>query len=339
MYCSCSLINIFALNFVGRIDTGRKCVTLCCEAIADTPAIALCGTGEETIGAFRQMRERVILECVSPDKERIYTKGCLKCTNYQMGEWKNDYLINYVNLSMYPAPCQCRCFYCNFNNDSNDIYTESAAQSYETMFEALDFAIKTGLIAPNAAWQISSGEIAIHPYRDRIFDLVKDCRAMFYTNCFRFDYQIAANLAENPLSAINLSIDSGTRETWRKIKGFDNFGKILEVLGKYRSCSRPGQITLKYIVLPDINDGQEDFEGIINLMKTLGTSHLALARNIETKYAKEDAGEEKLVAAAGRLVAMLYQNKLTFDMFTFSPLERQKVSMFATRKVAGLEQF
>ena len=54
-------------------------------------------------------------------------------------------------------------------------------------------------------WQISTGEITIHPYKDRILDLVKNDRACFYTNAFIFDEKIAANLKVNPNSAINLS--------------------------------------------------------------------------------------------------------------------------------------
>jgi len=333
MYKNCPLISSFALNFNGRIDGERRCVSLCCESLPEIPAIALCETGKETIDAFRQMRDRVILESLLSSGERTFTNACQKCANYSLDKWKNDYLIGYVNLSMYPAPCQCRCSYCDVSKEQFDAVNDAdVAECYEKIFDALKYAIETGLIAPKALWQISSGEIAIHPYRERIFDLVQNRTAVFYTNCFNFDSRIAANLAANPDSSINLSIDSGTRDTWHKIKGADNFWKIIENLAKYnKNSSRPGQITLKYIVVPGINDNLEDYAGIIDLMKGLGTTHLTLARDTRTKYNLSEAETERLVTATGQLTAMLFRNKLTFDMFTFTPPEREKIVAAATK--------
>jgi hypothetical protein len=333
MHHGCQMISGFALNFVGRLDGGRRCVMLCCEPIVNVPAVALGGTGEETIRAFMRMREGALLECASPSEDRAFTAGCLGCANYQAREWEDGRLIGSINLSCYPSPCQCRCVYCEVDKAP----AEGAAEGYEIMFGALDYALGEGLIAQGATWQVSCGEITIHPYKDRILDLVKDRRAVFYTNCFRFDYQIAANLAANPASCINISIDSGTRETWHKIKGFDNFGKVVGNLAKYRdSGSRNGQITLKYIVLPGVNDGAEDYAGAVALMKALGTGHLTLARDCRTKYGQGWEGQGSLVAAAGRLVAMLHQNGLSFDMFTFSPAEREGAAAAAARHLTQM---
>ena len=67
-----------------------------------------------------------------------------------------------------------------------------------------------------------------------------------------------------------LSIDCGTPETWRKIKGFNNFDKAIENLEKYREyTTRPNQIRFKYIILPGINDSADDYEGLIEIMKRL----------------------------------------------------------------------
>jgi wyosine [tRNA(Phe)-imidazoG37] synthetase (radical SAM superfamily) len=275
------------------------------------------------------MRDSVILESASPSEERTFTSACFKCAHYISGDWKNSYLIGYVNLSMYPAPCQCRCSYCEVPKDHFDVLKDSGvAESYEKMFDALKYAIEIGLIAPKAWWQVSSGEIAIHPYRERIFEIVQNRTVMFYTNCFIFDSKIGANLTSNPASSINLSIDAGTKDTWHKVKGADNFGKIIENLAEYRnSSSRPGQITLKYIILPGINDNIKDYAAIIDLLIALGTNHLTLARDTRTKYGQSEEENERLVTAAGQLTAMLYQNKLTFnfDTFTFTPLEREKI--------------
>jgi len=338
-YYSCSFINALALNFVGRIDTGEKCVRLCCENVEGFPAVMFDETGKGTIENFIQMRNEVISESALPESERIFSNGCAKCVNYQLSGWKNDSLIHYVNLSMYPAPCQCKCIYCGiYNSDGGKFSDPAVSESYEKMFDTIEYAQTKGLIVPGATWQISSGEITIHPYKDRVFSVVKNQAAIFYTNCFKFDEHIGENLAANPRSAINLSIDSGTPGTWFKIKGFDNFEIITDNLIKYYQCSsRPGQITLKYIVLPDINDNYEDYKQVIEIMKILRVKHLTLARDGKTKYSGTPEQNEKLIGAAGYLLAMLYKNKMTFDMFTFSPVEREQVTSFANNLLSSGE--
>lgn len=336
MYYGCSLINISALNINGRIDTGEKRLALCCEPIQDRPATALKSTAQETIESFIEMRKGVIFESKRYANnrargKRLHTAGCANCANYQPGKWDGDGLIHYVNLSMYPAPCQCKCIYCGVHKGASGVFNKAACgEYYERLFDVLDYARQNGLIAPNATWQVSSGEIAIHPYKDRILDLVENQQAVFYTNCFMFDERIARNLSANPNSAINLSIDSGTPETWFKIKGVNNFEDITENLVKYLTASaRAGQITLKYIVLPGINDNLEDYLSVIEIMKILHVKHLTIARDTRKKYDGDSEQLENLIGASGYLLAMLSKNKLSADMFTYAPNEREKAVMFA----------
>jgi wyosine [tRNA(Phe)-imidazoG37] synthetase (radical SAM superfamily) len=198
------------------------------------------------------------------------------------------------------------------------------------MFDALNYGLEAGVIAPTATWQVSSGEIAIHPYKERILSLVKDYRAMFYTNCFIFDEGVANNLSKNQNSAINLSIDSGTPGTWLKVKGTDNFDTVTDNLVKYYTASaKPGQITLKYIVLPGVNDNLEDYRSVIEIMKVLQIKHLELARDTRIKYSDDAEYSENLIGAAGYLVALLHRNGMSFGLFTYKPNERERVVAFA----------
>lgn len=337
-YKSCSAIENFFLNFNGRIDTDGKCMTLCCENVDNIPGVALLESVQQSIENFRRERAEIIAESVKlgllggSDDERKFTNGCAKCANFLQGDYGScDGLIHYINLSMYPAPCQCKCIYCDVHSSESGVFDKRLhAACYEKLFDTLDYAKKNGLIAQNTIWQVSSGEIAIHPYKDRILDLVKDQTAVFYTNCFIFDEKVAANLAANPSSAINLSIDSGTPKTWHKVKGVDNFDAITVNLVKYlNSSSRPGQITLKYIVLPGINDNIEDYLYVIEIMKILKVKHLTIARDTRIKYTLDEKMSENLISAAGYLAAILHKSEMTMDMFTYTPEERERVVAFA----------
>jgi len=332
-FYSCPLISNMYLNINGRIDTGENPITLCCEgAIKEKPAVSFKETAEETLRSFIGMRSMTVAESIKYGKSKAehgkYTSGCAKCANYQIGEQELSMLISYVNLSMYPAPCQCRCCYCEVAKHWSN--APEVADAYEKIFDMLELGKETGIISPGALWQISTGEITIHPYRKRIMQLVKGLRSNFYTNAFLYDEDIAQNLHDNPGSVINLSIDAGTPETWKKIKGFDNFEEVTSNLVQYyKQSTRAGQITLKYIVLPDINDNYEDYVSLMGIMKVLEVKHLTISRDTRKKYSLSRGEQTKLTGAAAYLLAMCHKNGITNDMFTYTQEEREEAVRLA----------
>lgn len=331
-YRCCSMIQSFALNINGRMDTDEPCLALCCENLPNVPNTRFLDTAEDTLRAFVGEGLLTAIECaaVSEDSRRKFTAGCINCAQFQEGEYTVSPQIRYVNLSMYPAPCQSRCIYCNVHSEDQRVTSDAAKAAYEKLFDMLDLAERCGILSANATWQVSSGEIAVHPYREKIMKLVRGKRAMFYTNCMKFDEDVAQNLHDNPGSAINLSIDSGTAETWEKVKGVANFDKALENLVKYHAASmRPGQITLKYIILPDINDFYEDYLSLMEIMKALEVRRLTISRDTRVKYDLGKADRAKLTGAAAYLMAMCHKNDITNDMFTYTPGEQAEAVQLA----------
>lgn len=333
-YYSCGMINSLFLTLNGRLDN-EKCITFCCEPVDGRPAISFGNDAPETLMKFIDARLRFINESKLVEKnsgiERVLTAGCVECANFQKNNWKADGRIHYVNLSMYPSPCQCKCFYCNVH-ETNQSIDEEMKTRYEKLFETLEYAKRCDVIAPDARWQISCGEISIHPYKNRIYDLVEGCAATFYTNGFKFDERIADNLKNNPHSAIDVSLDAGTPSTWYKVKGVNNFETVAMNLTQYYLTSgREGQIALKYIVFPGINDSDEDYETLMEMMKILKVSHLTISRDTRTKYQLNQKEENDLVVAAGRLAALCYKNDLSIDMFTYTPEEQQLSVAIAKR--------
>ncbi len=331
-YRCCSLIQNFAMNIVGQIHAGDLALSLCCENLSNTPRIPFGETAEETLRSFVGEGLLAAMECatVGDDSQRHFTAGCVGCAQFREGDYTVSPLIQYVNLSMYPAPCQSRCIYCEVAKNVPVMESDTVKKGYDLIFATLELAERSGIISPNAIWQISSGEIAIHPYRDRIMKLVERKRAVFYTNCMKYDEAIARNLHDEPNSAINLSIDSGTAETWKKVKGLDNFDRVLENLVKYHAAStRPGQITMKYIVMPDINDLYEDYLSLMEIMKALEVKHLTLSQDIRTKYVLSREERTKLTGASAYLLALCHKNGIVNDMFTYTAEEQRETIRLA----------
>jgi adenine C2-methylase RlmN of 23S rRNA A2503 and tRNA A37 len=190
------------------------------------------------------------------------------------------------------------------------------------MFDFLEYADSVGAILPQAVWQVSSGEITIHPFKKRIMDLVKNRRPVFYTNCFIYDEEIAETLRTNPNSGINLSIDSGTPETWAKVKGVDNFGEVTRNLYKYASvCQNPEQISIKYINLPGINDNFNDHNGIVKILKDLNIKTISLARDTNRKYDSTPEQLNSVIGAAGYFLAITSKNDIPCVTIGYTPDE------------------
>lgn len=210
---------------------------------------------------------------------------------------------------MLPAPCQCKCFYCTqrdgisfgWEKDSNVI------SAYEKIFDLLNFAKKENVLSPNASWMIAGGEITIHPFKNQIMKLVKGHPVSFFTNGFIFDEGIAKELHDNTNACINISLDAGTDETWHKIKGVNNFQHVLANLKKYRNVAHnPEQISLKYIIFPNINDSDEEFLSFIAIEKSLNLSSFNISRDnrVFREKAPKDIDDSKLIESAARFTAI-----------------------------------
>jgi len=296
---------------------------LCCQynnSGDDIPGISFGETAEETLTSFVGLRSDIIEKSMAggSDKESsALIPGCAECGAFKLDEWPvSSGLIHSINLSMYPSVCQCKCIYCPLIEGKWGRYDKRLhSQIFEKLFDTITCAQKDGMIYKGAHWSISSGEIAVHPYRNKIFSLIEDYgNIAFHSNCFVFDQGIADSLAKKPISSLNLSIDCGTRETWRDVKGVDNFDEVIANLMRYSSiCSRPDQIRLKYIVLPNVNSYREDYMEVIMLMKRLKIKHLTIASDMRYVYTMSGDQKEELVACVGYMLALLNKYGLKYS--------------------------
>lgn len=259
--------------------------------------------------------------------------ACSKCPLYRKAEWKPDGLIHAISLAMYPSPCQCHCIYCHVYEDCDNVTPNARTEeAYEHLFGLLERIKESGMLAPDFAWQVTCGEISIHPYKKRFLDLVRGTPTIFFTNSFKYDEGIAQHLRDHTYSQLFLSIDAGTSETWKKVKGVDNFEQVVSNLVKYyNSMVAEGQIRFKYIVLPGINDTWEDYVSFVNIAKLLKVANIHIARDYTNKVSMGPEERTILVSAAAYLLALC--QKSGFFVFIsdldYSVEEREQMQKFA----------
>ena len=238
LYKSCTYIERFHMNFNGinskRSDNEfRGSIEFCCLSL--TPGILLENSGEDSIKRIIQKRNEIKEKGKKGLKDnKCSNLSCVECPFYHPMKETSDGLVHFVNLNMYPAPCQSKCIYCGVHKGEYGKWNpEIHRKCYDNMFSALEWACKNKIIASDALWQAASGEITIHPYKEKIYEMMKNKNAKFLTNCFIYDEGLAEILSNNANASINLSIDSGTAETWRKVKGIDNFNTVIKNLMDY----------------------------------------------------------------------------------------------------------
>lgn len=335
IYQSCNEVEKFHLVILSKIDRTSEWFTPCCNLSIIGPKSKVADDPEESLNNFIELRHNMIEEnrrvYQTDDKERIYTNACQYCTSYVVNDWSdNTDKISFMNLSMAPATCQSKCMYCGFIQQDNSITTQSK-ESYERLFKILEFIKMNNMTEKNVLWQLSSGEITIHPYKKRLLELVDGLNVSFLSNCFVFDFGIADHLRKNPKSTLNLSIDSGRSITWRKVKGVNNFCKVLENLKRYCSYVNQDavqQITLKYIVMPGINTDIRDYTGVINIMKENKIWNLIISRDTGVSY---DISDDKYMNLLTNISDLAYMCKingfnydLTYTLFSESEIDRIK---------------
>ena len=78
---------------------------------------------------------------------------------------------------------------------------------------------------------------------------------------------IAKGISTGQLSVV-VSIDSSSRETYKKIKQIDAFNKVCANLKKYaKAQKRSFNVISKYIIIPGINDNTEEIDNWLKFNK------------------------------------------------------------------------
>ena len=85
------------------------------------------------------------------------------------------------------------------------------------------------------------------------------------------------------------------------------------------------QLSLKYIVLPGINDNEEDYISLMNLMNQLGAETLEISRDLRFKFTMTDSERAKLIDSAARLVQYCSMNDIMTSMIFYSPEEEKSI--------------
>ena len=194
---------------------------------------------------------------------------CSGCPALKSDYWKDkkETLNLAVGLSY---PCQLACSYCTWEGNSRNIAkanAENLTRADEVDVPSIIRVIEDKGIFPREGMvNFASGEITISKKCDEILDASSNHPVGIYSNGIIYSERIANLVSRNDGSYLNVSVDAGTSETYKSVKGLDVFEKVKTALFRYRE--KGAHIILKYILL-DKNNNEADLRGFVNLMQDI----------------------------------------------------------------------
>lgn len=163
------------------------------------------------------------------------------------------------------GPCNFKCSYCTLAH-KNYKYEELTYQTYPVLIKILNSLKAEHLIDEDTVVDVANGEFSISKAGNEFVQLASDYPMTILSNAYVFSPEAAEALSKSGI--ILCSVDAGTAESFKRIKGVDGFDRVSDNLRQY---AKYGPVCLKYILLEDMNDTEEDLNGFFKLADEVAT--------------------------------------------------------------------
>ncbi|MCD7740194.1 MAG: radical SAM protein [Candidatus Gastranaerophilales bacterium] len=196
---------------------------------------------------------------------------CVNCIYLQEKEWDNADYISFINFNNWTI-CNEHCIYCRLNDED-----EPRLKQYNIYPAIKDMADK-GYLKKGGHITIAGGEPCAAPEFDDLLKLFIDydlSNIRILTNATKYSGVVERGIQGGKVNII-VSVDSGRKETFIKIKRFDFYDKVWQNIKTYASVQPfSDRVKTKFILIPDINDSKEEINSWIKNSIDAGVKHLA----------------------------------------------------------------
>lgn len=187
--------------------------------------------------------------------------------------------------------CNCGCFYCDRLQYSKGKITNKKEKSeYYDVLPIIKALYKYDLLDKERLRVVFHGGdfSVLKEFEPLVKTFIKNGvnKIDFSSNNIIFQ-PLVAKMLQQQKASLNMSLDCGSKDTYKLIKRVDKFNDVIKNLEKYVKCSHSDnpEINVKYIILKNVNDNEQEIVKFINLMKKIGITRVSL--HLEHKYAIE----------------------------------------------------
>lgn len=245
-YLSCDIIEY---GFDAQIDA----INLCCRVSGDK-----CGetfhlipkySGEKIDWQDFFLKKQEIRNI---QKEGKTFKPCTGCLYLKKEAWDNNNYIRTVNINNW-IKCNADCIYCNRSSFKK-------VKEYKILPVFKDM-IKKNILKTGGPITVSGGEPTVIREFDPLLKLFLDnnlYNIKVLTNAIKYSKSIEKGLKKGAVNIL-ISTDSGTEETYKKIKRTNKHSIVWKNIKKYASITKsPELVKTKYIIIPGFNDNKKE---------------------------------------------------------------------------------
>lgn len=196
--------------------------------------------------------------------------GCKQLVKKIIPEYKLYGQIESFSISHY-TKCHIRCAYC-FIPLKNLGYKDD--MKYNAV-ETINFFRNMNMVSDNAAIGWGGGEPTISKYFDKNIEAIKKMgyKQFINTTAVLFSETIMKGLQEGNIS-IQISVDSGSPQTYKKVKGVDKYEIVWTNIKKY--CQFSNMVRVKYILF-EWNANKIDINGFIEKCVWAGVKNVTVS--------------------------------------------------------------
>lgn len=210
---------------------------------------------------------------------------CENCFQLEKKRWDNSKLIKRIAISANKR-CNSNCIYCSTHAQKEYYNSLSDIPIYDFIKKLFD----NKLISPDCEVQIGGGEPVLHFEFEKIINLFIDLlssRIAVYTSGIEYSKGIERAIGLNRANIV-ISIDSGNRNLYKKIKNVDKFETVTTNLKKYcdaqEGTTENHQTAMKYVLIPYVNSSEENIKEFLDLAINLNCH--AVRFDIENNWYK-----------------------------------------------------
>jgi hypothetical protein len=257
-----------------RINLDPYAITFCHEhEIARPSELTISDVKSFSIDKYYQAVYQLLREM---QKDNYPCRKCSNCKKKKFTLYPISGLVT-MSTSMY---CDNSCIYCVGHFGAKDA-------GYDP-FPLLKPFVEQGMFGKKALFDWGGGEPTQNPFYERTVEYLAGhgFRQRFNTNAIEFS-QSTYHALESGLGIARISVDSGTREGYLRVKGTDNFEKVWNNIKKY--CEVSDNVFIKYNVCNYNSDLDEIDSFLINCSK-VGVKHIIISAEARSYQPVKNAG-------------------------------------------------
>lgn len=202
-------------------------------------------------------------------------KGCMDLKEYPLN---NEYPKIKILMLQYWTKCNSKCIYC-YTNENKEYY--NSLKNFE-IYPILKEMYKKNVLDVNGSANFSGGEVSCLKEFHKVVKFLDKLNYYIIVNSSGIKYEkIIEDRLKKGNGCIIISVDAGTKKVHEQIKQVKSYDKVWANIKRYaKHQCQPHLVNIKYIIIPGINDKEEEINLWLDKCKEAGVNNVVLGIDV-----------------------------------------------------------